>query len=64
LKDSDDSWYEIPSNVIGVLVDPIDGELAGDNTSHKHMFYYIKGTEPTLTDSNLDTLIPTMKYEE
>ncbi len=60
----EDKWYEIPNNVVGVLVDPIDGELAGDNTSHKHMFYYIKGTEPTLTDSNLDVLIPTMKYEE
>lgn len=64
LFDKEEVWYDIPSNVVGVLVDPIDGELAGDNTSHKHMFYYIKGTEPTLTDSNLDVLIPTMKYEE
>ena len=60
----EDSWYSIPNNIVGVLVDPIDGELAGDSTGHKHMFYYIKGTEPTLTDSNLDGLIPTMKYEE
>ena len=64
MQGKDDAWYSIPNNVVGVLVDPIDGELAGDNTSHKHMFYYIKGTEPTLTDSNLDILIPTMKYEE
>ena len=64
MNGKDDMWYEVPNNVVGVLVDPIDGELAGDNTSHKHMFYYIKGTEPTLTDSNLDVLIPTMKYEE
>ena len=46
------------------MVDPISGEIADDNTEHKRMFYYIKGTEPTLTDSNLDGLIPTMKYEE
>lgn len=64
LKDKEDSWYEIPVNVVGVLVDPISGELASDNTSHKRMFYYIKGTEPTLTDSNLDVLIPSMKYVE
>ncbi len=64
MSGKDDSWYTIPNNVVGVLVDPIDGELAGDNTEHKRMFYYIKGTEPTLTDSNFDVLIPTMKYEE
>lgn len=64
MQDKSDSWYSIPNNVVGVLVDPIDGELAGDNTSHKHMFYYIKGTEPTITESNLDTFIPTMKYVE
>lgn len=64
LKDKDDSWYSIPNNVVGVMVDPISGEIADDNTEHKRMFYYIKGTEPTLTDSNLDGLIPTMKYEE
>ena len=64
LKDKEDSWYDIPVNVVGVLVDPISGELAGDKTSHKRMFYYIKGTEPTFTDSNLDVLIPSMKYVE
>lgn len=64
LKDKDDSWYSIPNNVVGVMVDPISGEIADDKTEHKRMFYYIKGTEPTLTDSNLDVLIPTMKYEE
>ena len=64
LKDKEDSWYDIPVNVVGVLVDPISGELAGDNTNHKRMFYYIKGTEPTFTDSNLDVLIPSMKYVE
>ena len=64
LSDKEDSWYEIPVNVVGVLVDPISGELANDKTTHKRMFYYIKGTEPTFTDSNLDVFIPTMKYEE
>lgn len=61
LKDKDDSWYEIPNNVVGVLVDPISGELPNKNTKHKRMFYYIKGTEPTYQDINLDVLIPTIK---
>jgi len=59
-----DSWYEIPNNVVGVLVNPISGELADDNTEHMRMFYYIKGTEPSIEDINLDILVPTMKYEE
>ena len=63
LKDKDDSWYEIPNNVVGVLVDPISGELPDKNTKHKRMFYYIKGTEPTYQDINLDVLIPTLKEE-
>lgn len=63
LKDKDDSWYEIPNNVVGVLVDPISGELPDKNTKHKRMFYYVKGTEPTYQDINLDVLIPTIKEE-
>ena len=63
LKDKEESWYEIPNNVVGVLVDPITGELPDENTKHKRMFYYIKGTEPTYQDINLDILIPTIKEE-
>lgn len=61
LKDKDENWYEIPNNVVGVQVDPITGELPDKNTKHKRMFYYIKGTEPTYEDINLDVLIPTIK---
>ncbi|MBP3921191.1 MAG: PBP1A family penicillin-binding protein [Bacilli bacterium] len=64
LKNTENNWYKIPDNVVGVLVNPITGEIADDNTNHKRMFYYIKGTEPTLTDENLDILIPTIKEEE
>lgn len=63
LKDKEDSWYEMPNNIVGVLVDPITGELATEKTQHKRMFYYIKGTEPTLKDTNLDIFIPTIKEE-
>lgn len=64
LKDKEENWYEIPNNVVGVLVDPITGEIATEQTQHKKMFYYIKGTEPTLKDSNLDIFIPTIKEIE
>ena len=49
LKDTDDDWYEKPENVVGVLVDPITGELPNENTKKKKLFYYLIGTEPTNT---------------
>lgn len=64
MKDKDNNWYELPSNVVGVLVDPISGEVANQNTKKPTMFYYIKGTEPTYRDTNLDSLIPTVKEIE
>ena len=64
LKDKENTWYELPNNVVGVLVNPITGEVANENTKNATMFYYIKGTEPTYTDSSLDNLIPTIKLQE
>ena len=45
LKEKEVNWYEIPQNVIGLLLDPVTGEYitTGKNT----MYYFIKGTEPT-----------------
>ena len=37
----------MPSNIVGVLVDPITGMLAKEDTKNSKMFYFIKGTEPT-----------------
>ena len=50
-KDKDNSWYDIPENVVGVLVNPITGELVKEDTEKKKIFYYIKGTEPGFTAS-------------
>ena len=47
LKDKYNSWYSVPSNIVGVLVDPITGMLAKEDTKNSKMFYFIKGTEPT-----------------
>ena len=63
-KDKEKTWYDLPSNVVGVLVDPISGEVADENTKKPTMFYYIKGTEPTYNDHSLDDLIPTIKLEQ
>ena len=45
------SWYEIPDNVVGVLVNPITGIIADDTSTKKEMFFYLKGTEPSLNTS-------------
>ena len=63
LKDKKDNWYKTPENVVGVLVDPKTGQLATNESIHKQVIYYIKGTEPKITDENLDALIPTIKTE-
>lgn len=63
LKNKEDNWYTMPNNVVGVLVDPISGELATNNSKNKKIIYYIKGTEPTITSTPLDDIIPTIKEE-
>ena len=40
------SWYDIPDNIVGVLVNPLTGELSTDNDTKKKLFYFLKGTEP------------------
>lgn len=39
-------WYDLPYNVIGVIVDPVTGLLATKESKNKTIMYYIKGTEP------------------
>ncbi len=54
LKDKDVKWYDIPSNVVGVIVDPITGNLATNESKNKKVLYYIKGTEPGNTQEVFD----------
>ena len=61
-KNNKPKWYDIPDNVVGELVNPINGTPTTDNNKAT-MFYYIKGTEPDY-DSNLESLIPTIKEEK
>ena len=62
-KDKENNWYELPSNVVGVLVDPLSGDIAVHNSTKPTMFYYIKGTEPTYENDSLEDLIPTIKEQ-
>ena len=57
-----DNWYSMPNNVVGVLVDPITGQLATEETKNSTIQYYLKGTEPS-KDYNLDDVVPTIKPE-
>ena len=47
LKDKDNNWYEIPSNVVGTLVNPINGNIAQEGDKTTKIFYFLKGTEPS-----------------
>lgn len=47
LKDNEEKWYTMPSNVVGVLVDPISGLPIDEKSQKKKVLYYLKGTEPT-----------------
>ena len=46
LKNKKNIWYKMPNNVVGVLIDPISGEIANKDSKNKKIVYYIKGTEP------------------
>ncbi len=57
LKDKEKVWFEMPSNVVGVLVDPISGKPATASTEKKKILYYLKGTEPTGDEMVFDEII-------
>ena len=56
LKDTEETWYKQPNNVVGVLVDPISGLPIDENSQKKKILYYLKGTEPTNTQVVFDEI--------
>ena len=46
LRDKEETWYEKPDDVVGVLTDLNTGEVATNDSKLKKILYYIKGTEP------------------
>lgn len=61
LKDKKDNWYKKPENVVGVLTNPISGELANENDTKTKILYYIKGTQPF--SEHKEDSIPTIKEQ-
>ena len=56
LKDKDNSWYEIPDNVVGTIVNPINGKIAVEGDSNSKVFYFLKGTDPTSNTIDLESV--------
>ena len=56
LKNTKEEWYDLPSNVVGVLVDPISGIPVTNENQKKKILYYLKGTEPTNTQIVFDEI--------
>ena len=61
-KNNKAEWYDVPDDVVSILVNPITGKLATDNDKKKHIFYYLKGSEPTF--DNLDNVIKDFTGED
>ncbi len=51
LRNEEDSWFKKPKNVNAVLVNPINGKIATNNSKKKKFIYYLKGTEPKEKDA-------------
>lgn len=56
LKDKEKTWYTKPNNIVGYLVDPISGKPANEESKHKKILYYLKGTEPTGNEMVFDEI--------
>ena len=44
LANTEESWYETPENVVGVVLDAVSG-LPTSDASRATLFYFVKGTE-------------------
>ncbi len=55
-KDNKDIWYSVPNNVSAIFVDPISGKPVTDDLSKKKLMYFLKGTEPHITDQVFDEI--------
>ena len=47
LTDTEEHWYDTPSNVVGVVLDAVSGKPTSDS-SKATLFYFVKGTESML----------------
>lgn len=52
----EDGWYDKPKNVVGVLVEPISGKPLEDTSKNTKLVYFLKGTEPKVSDPTFDEI--------
>lgn len=50
-KKKETSWYNTPKDVVGLLVNPITGHPVINSNDKKKVLYYLKGTEPSLSNN-------------
>ena len=50
-KDYVDNWYKTPENVVGIILDPITGEVT-NNSKKAVIYYYLKGSEPNISSAS------------
>ena len=50
--DKQNNWYSMPKNVVGVLLNAVDGALPFD-VNKSTMYYFVKGTEPIKNQDNV-----------
>lgn len=48
------TWYKVPDNVVGVLVNPVTGNVVSSSNENKKVLYYLKGTEPIIKEVSND----------
>lgn len=53
-KGKDATWYSIPDDVVGVLVNPVTGSVVSESDKNKKILYYLKGTEPSVKEESYD----------
>ncbi len=45
LKDKENTWYDVPKNIIGIPLNAITGAY-DEKSKNSNIFYFVKGTEP------------------
>lgn len=53
-KKKDATWYKVPDNVVGVIVNPVTGNVVTSSNENKKVLYYLKGTEPIIKEVSDD----------
>ena len=50
------TWYKKPTNIVGLLVEPISGKVVQDKNKNTKLVYFLKGTEPQDIDPTFDEI--------